>query len=137
MSSIGDKLGIIKEDGLIFNHEEKYEIKFYMENGVSPVASWIEMLDARDRSQVDTRLARICSGNLGDIKSIGGQIYEIRFFFGPGYRLYFIFEGKVIILLLNAGSKNTQQKDIRIARARFVKYQSEEKYDKEDYNNGL
>lgn len=122
---------------MIFNREEKYEIKFYKENGVALVASWMELLDSRDRSQVDARLARIRNGNLGDMKSVGDQIYELRFFFSAGYRLYFAFEGKVIILLLHAGKKDTQQKDIRIARTRLIKYQREEKYVEEDYSNGL
>ena len=120
---------------MIFSYEEKYEIKFYYENGVSPVTIWLKGLDARSRFYIEARLGRVRNGNLGDVKNIGEQIYELRFFYGPGYRLYFIFDGKMIILLLHGGNKDTQRKDIKVARERLIKYQRGVNYGKKNHDD--
>ena len=62
------------------------------------------------------RLERIENNNFGDVKSVGDGIYEIRIDFGCGYRIYFSYKNKVIILLLCGGDKSTQQKDIEKAK---------------------
>jgi putative addiction module killer protein len=46
---------------------------------------------------------------------IEGEVSEIRVHFGPGYRLYFVRRGRVIIVMLSAGDKSTQKRDIRHA----------------------
>ena len=56
------------------------------------------------------------TGHLGDVKALGGNLWEMRIHTGPGYRLYYVREGKNIIILLCAGEKNKQQRDIGIAR---------------------
>lgn len=58
------------------------------------------------------------TGNLGDFKSVGNGVYELRFDFGPGYRIYFGFDKKKnkLIILLAGGSKRTQVKDITKAK---------------------
>jgi putative addiction module killer protein len=55
-------------------------------------------------------------GNLGDVKSIGGGLYEMRVDYGPGYRVYFVYEGSVVVILLCGGDKGTQTRDIKRAR---------------------
>ncbi len=62
------------------------------------------------------RIARLEYGAYGDYKNVKGKIYELRFFFGSGYRIYFTEENKKIILLLNAGDKASQNKDIKKAQ---------------------
>ncbi len=62
-----------------------------------------------------SRLDRIEKGNLGDSKSLGKGVFELRFFFGPGYRVYFGVRGTKIIVLLCGGDKHTQKKDIEAA----------------------
>lgn len=106
----------------------KYEIEFYKDNGKMPVQLWINNLDYGNRFQIEARLAKIRNGNLGDIKSVSDQIYELRFFFGAGYRIYFALVDNRMILLLQGGNKNTQVRDIKIAKIRFIKYQSEKRY---------
>ena len=63
------------------------------------------------------RLTRIEAGNLGDYKSVGDGVQELRFFFGKGYRVYFGFREGKIILLITGGGKDSQTKDIKKAKA--------------------
>lgn len=77
---------------------------------------WLENL--RDLSAYDriaARLARIVLGNFGDVKQVGNGIGELRFDFGPGYRVYFQRRGSVVVLLLCGGDKSSQAKDIKRA----------------------
>jgi len=60
-------------------------------------------------------LDRIQIGNLGDYKSLGAGLFELRFHFGPGYRVYFGMDGESLILLLFGGNKANQLKDINKA----------------------
>lgn len=55
-------------------------------------------------------------GNLGDIKTLGNGISEMRIDVGSGYRIYFTLRGKVIVILLVGGDKSSQDTDIRRAR---------------------
>jgi putative addiction module killer protein len=63
-----------------------------------------------------TRLDRVAAGNLGDFTSLGMGLFELRFFFGPGYRVYFGMQGNQWVLLLCGGDKSSQRKDIQIAQ---------------------
>jgi putative addiction module killer protein len=40
---------------------------------------------------------------------------EIRVDYGPGYRIYYVQRGAAIVILLCAGDKRTQRKDIKRA----------------------
>ena len=55
-------------------------------------------------------------GNLGDAKSVGGGVSEMRIDVGPGYRVYYTRRGEVLIILLVGGDKSTQDKDIKRAQ---------------------
>ena len=59
-----------------------------------------------------SRLTQVEKGNLGDFKSVGNGILEMRIDYGPGYRLYFAKEGDTIVLILVGGEKSTQEQDI-------------------------
>jgi putative addiction module killer protein len=72
--------------------------------------------DARARARIADRIDRLASGNFGDVAPVGEGISELRLHFGPGYRLYFMRRGELIILLLCGGDKSTQRRDIEIAR---------------------
>lgn len=82
------------------------------------------MLDAlRDRRaqvRIAARLRHIEAGNLGDWKSVGGEVSEMRVAYGPGYRLYFTRRGSILIVMLAGGDKSTQTRDIQRAQ-RIVK----------------
>jgi putative addiction module killer protein len=80
--------------------------------------TWLSTL--RDRSAaaiVTSRVARVGRGLMGDVKYVGSGISELRIDYGPGYRVYFTYRGKTLILLLCGGDKSTQSSDIRAAKA--------------------
>ncbi len=54
-------------------------------------------------------------GNPGDVKSVGGGVSEMRIDYGPGYRLYYVRADRIVYLLLCAGTKATQEVDIKRA----------------------
>ena len=63
------------------------------------------------------RLDRAQQGNLGDVKQVGDSVFERREHFGPGWRMYFVWRGRMLIVMLGGGDKSTQAADI----ARAVK----------------
>ena len=78
---------------------------------------WLRRL--RDRQAVlaiTKRLGRVKLGNFGDVASVGNGVSEMRFFIGPGYRLYYVIRGRKIIVMLCGGDKSTQEKDINKAK---------------------
>jgi len=79
---------------------------------------WLSGLrDTRAASRIQIRLDRLAMGNAGDVKPVGGGISEMRITYGPGYRVYFIQRGKLVVILLCGGDKSTQSKDIQQAKA--------------------
>lgn len=80
-------------------------------------ADWLSTLrDSRGKAKIVIRVKQMEAGNLGDVKSVGDGVSEARIHYGPGYRLYFIEDGKVIIVLLCGGDKSSQKKDIKRAK---------------------
>ncbi|GHU12232.1 hypothetical protein FACS1894185_6550 [Betaproteobacteria bacterium] len=55
-------------------------------------------------------------GNFGDVKPVGGSVSEMRIHYGPGYRVYFMRQGRQIVILLAGGDKTTQRQDIVLAQ---------------------
>ena len=81
-------------------------------------ADWLSALrDTKAAALIAKRIVRVQSGLLGDVKSVGGGVSELRVDFGPGYRVYFAQRGLVLIVLLCGGDKGTQQRDIIAAQA--------------------
>lgn len=58
------------------------------------------------------RLNRVENGNFGDFKQIGSNLFELRFIFGAGLRIYFTTQNDKVVLLLAGGNKSTQAKNI-------------------------
>jgi len=84
---------------------------------------WFKTLkDRKARARIDIRIKRISLGNLGDVKSVGKGVFELRIDYGPGYRVYFVERNRIRIILLAGGKKSTQNKDIKKAQelARLV-----------------
>ena len=63
------------------------------------------------------RLDRLAMGNPGDVKPIGNGLSEMRINVGPGYRVYYMQRGHIVIVLLCGGDKSTQERDITQAKA--------------------
>jgi putative addiction module killer protein len=84
-----------------------------------PFADWMAGLkDLKTRARIAERLRRVAaSGSLGDYKDIGDGVGELRFHFGPGYRVYFCRRGAVTVILLSGGDKGSQSRNIKAAKA--------------------
>ena len=78
---------------------------------------WLTKIkDKRVLHRFDVRFNRISKGNFGDAKTVGANLFELRFFFGSGYRIYYTVRKKKIVLLLCGGDKSSQSKDIAKAK---------------------
>jgi len=78
---------------------------------------WFETLkDLTAQLRIGARIRRVSLGNLGDVKSVGEGISELRITYGPGYRVYFVRSGNTVIVLLAGGDKSTQRRDIERAK---------------------
>lgn len=95
-----------------------YELRLYQSTtGKEPYTEWEKSLDKTTLARIDARLTRIrATGNIGNHASVGDGVYELKFDFGPGYRIYFGLEADTCMILLLGGSKNGQQKDIDKAK---------------------
>jgi len=81
-------------------------------------SAWLaDLRDAKGKARIVARVESARLGNLGDVKSLGGGVSEMRVHIGPGYRLYFARTGKIVLLLLCGGDKSTQKRDIEKAKA--------------------
>lgn len=81
-------------------------------------ADWLQDLkDRPTRVRLANRLRKAQLGNLGDVKQVGGSVWEMREFFGPGWRMYYILQGELLIVMLGGGDKSTQPTDIARAVA--------------------
>ena len=68
------------------------------------------------RARIRIRIRRLSLGNLGDVKALADGISEMRFSFGPGYRVYFTQRCTKLVLLIAGGDKSSQRKDIERAK---------------------
>ena len=81
-------------------------------------STWLAGLrDERARARILKRMDRAKAGNLGDVAPVGGGVSEMRIFYGPGYRLYFVQRGNTVIVLLCGGDKSTQDADVEQAKS--------------------
>lgn len=79
--------------------------------------TWSEALkDPIAKRAIAKRIARLAFGLVGDVQPVGEGVSELRIHTGPGYRLYFVRQGDVVIVMLAGGDKSTQQKDIAKAK---------------------
>jgi putative addiction module killer protein len=86
--------------------------------GKVPFLEWLnELKDPMTRLRVRRRLDRLELGHFGDCEPVGEGVSELRLFFGSGYRIYFAEQDDVIVVLLCAGDKSSQKKDIKLAKA--------------------
>lgn len=110
----------------------QYKVWEYLtRTGRSPFNDWLAALgDIRGRASIRARIDRLSLGNLGDHASIGDGIFELRVFHGPGYRIYFGFEGRRVILLLCGGDKKSQSRDISLAKEYWHDYRKRSNADK-------
>lgn len=78
---------------------------------------WLDSLkDRQARARVLARIDRLEMGYFGDVRPVGGGVSELRIFYGPGYRVYFIQRNSVLIVILLGGDKQSQRIDIAKAK---------------------
>ncbi len=81
-------------------------------------AKWMAGLrDHRAKAKIAARIDRLALGNAGDVAPVGEGISELRIHHGPRYRVYFRSHGAKLTVLLCGGDKNTQAKDIEMAKS--------------------
>ncbi len=95
-----------------------------------PFSEWLDGLKDKTTSmRLKVRLRKATLGNLGDVKPVGDGVFEMREFFGPGWRMYYVKQGTAIILMLGGGDKSTQDRDIERAKAMALELQNEQDQD--------
>lgn len=99
-------------------------VVYVTEEGKTPFDEWFHKLDTVAALKVRTALARIETGNLGDVKPVGQGVSERRITLGPGYRVYFGQDGDKLVILLCGGTKKRQSKDIEQAKAFWDDYKN-------------
>jgi len=93
--------------------------------GKEPFTKWLYRLkDDGNRRHILARLRRIEQGNYGDCKHIENGVFELRLFFGPGYRIYFGEDGNTLVILLCGGNKSSQAGDTQKALRYWNEYKS-------------
>ena len=94
-------------------------LKIYQtREGKAPFEVWLNKLkDKIGLAHINNRIRRLSLGQYGDCKRVGSGVFELRIHYGPGYRVYFAEKGSSIIILLQAGDKSSQKRDIQQAIA--------------------
>jgi len=100
------------------------EVREYLEEGRSPFGDWFDRLDPPTAVRVDRYVRRMGTGNFSDSKALREGVCELRMDFGPGYRVYYGRDGKVLVILLGGGTKRRQTVDIRAAVERWKRYKA-------------
>ncbi len=99
------------------------ELREYLnEEGRSPFGIWRTGLDVVARERVTRALMRLANGNTSNVKGVGEGVSELRISFGPGYRVYFGWDGRALVILLGGGIKKRQERDIQAAQRHWVDY---------------
>ena len=97
-------------------------LRYLTPSGEDVIGGWFSRFrDARTRAKIETRFARLATGNFGDCEALKGGLFELRIDWGPGYRVYYSMVGRITVLLLAGGDKGTQNADIK----RALKYLSD------------
>ena len=74
---------------------------------------WLSAIrDGLTQRRLVKRLRKVTLGNLCDVAPVGDGVFEMREHFGPGWRMYYIQRGSVLIVMLGGGDKSTQTADI-------------------------
>lgn len=80
--------------------------------------AWLfDLRDTMTRIRLAKRLDKVQRGLLGDTKPVGDGVHELREDFGPGWRMYYVQRGEVLVVMLGGGDKSSQQVDIQAAIA--------------------
>ena len=96
------------------------EVRAYLDHrGRSPFDRWLDDLPLHVQNRIHQLLARMSEGNFGDTRGVGDGVLERRVHFGPGYRIYFAWDGPTLIILLGGGDKSDQRSNIATSKVRW------------------
>jgi putative addiction module killer protein len=98
-------------------------------SGNSPFGRWFDRLDMSAATRVSGAIAKVAYGNDGAVKGLGDGVCEIKIGWGPGYRVYFGFDGSTLVILLAGGTKQRQNQDIANAKAHWATYNRNKRKD--------
>jgi putative addiction module killer protein len=99
------------------------DVREYIDQrGRNRYREWLVSLEAAVSARLSASMLRVEHGNLAGAKSVGSGVSELRFDFGPGYRVYFGRDGDQLVLLLSGGTKKRQQADIATAHRLWAEY---------------
>lgn len=104
--------------------------EYLTSEGKSPFKDWFSTLDARAAAKMTVALTRLASGNTSNVKSVSSGVYEYKIDFGPGYRIYFAYDGPHLVILLAGGTKKRQRLDVSTARERWNDFKQRKKTQK-------
>ena len=108
--------------------DKKTVLVYQTKDGQAPFNGWIDKIkDILAKARIRTQINRLRLGLLGDAKSVGNGVHELRIDTGKGYRVYFANHGQNIVILLYGGNKKTQDKDIRLSKEYWNDYKTREK----------
>ncbi len=97
-------------------------LQYQTSEGKAPFREWLLTLDRVSRARIRARLDRLRLGNFGDAKPVGQGVFELRFHFNSGYRIYYALDGREVVLLLLGGDKSSQTRDISKAKQYWNDY---------------
>ena len=98
--------------------------EFITDEDVSPFRRWFDSLDEQAAAWVTISIDRLGEGNISNAKALSEGVSELRINRGPGYRVYFGWDGKLLVILLGGGTKRRQQSDIQSALRHWRSYKA-------------
>ncbi len=101
------------------------EIRIYQTaSNQRPFEDWLRGLkDRKAVSVIRNRLDRLAYGLLGKCEPVGDGVFELKIYYGPGYRVYFGQDGREIVVLVHGGDKSSQREDIVKAKHYWKDYE--------------
>nr|WP_175159186.1 type II toxin-antitoxin system RelE/ParE family toxin [Paraburkholderia fynbosensis] len=109
-----------------YNYKQIGTPPVYTVNRTEVFDTWLaELADLRARAKILVRVRRAERGNFGDVRLLEEGVFEMRIDCGPGYRVYYAREGRMVYLLLCGGNKSTQQADIKHAKTMWTAIREE------------
>jgi putative addiction module killer protein len=98
--------------------------EFITDEDISPFRRWFDALDDQAAAWVTIAVDRFADGNTSNAKALSEGVSELRINRGPGYRIYFGWDGKLLVILLGGGTKLRQQADIQTALRHWRSYKA-------------
>ncbi len=99
--------------------------RYQRKDGSEPFSEWLGSLPGKvAQARIRVRLRQVQAGNMGDVKSVGEGVSELRVHVRAGYRVYCGRHGKAIVILLCGGDKSSQDMDIERAKEFWAEWKS-------------